>query len=96
MDPSEGPVGRAEAAVREPVPSASGLRVTLGGSRHPPQYQDAGRTATRSTSLHDSPLSITLSKVKNRDGKGKGLAWVGLVLGLLYTLVSLNYYRHIR
>jgi len=37
-----------------------------------------------------------LSKVKNRDGKGKGLAWVGLVLGLLYTLVSLNYYRHIR
>ena len=39
---------------------------------------------------------IGLTEVKEHGGKGRLQAWVGLVLGLLYTLVSLNYYGHIR
>lgn len=37
-----------------------------------------------------------LSKVKEGGGKGKVQAWVGLVLGALYTLVMMNYYGHLR
>jgi len=39
---------------------------------------------------------IGLSKVKDRSGKGKVQAWIGLILGILYTLVYMLYhYGHL-
>lgn len=38
---------------------------------------------------------IGLAKVKDRAGKGKVQAWIGLILGILYTLVYMYQYGHL-
>ena len=38
---------------------------------------------------------IGLAKVKDRGGRGKVQAWVGLILGVLYTLVNMYLYGHL-
>lgn len=38
---------------------------------------------------------IGLSKASSRQGKGQVAAWVGLVLGVLYTIMYLSLYKHI-
>jgi len=38
---------------------------------------------------------IGLAKVKDRSGKGKVQAWIGLILGILYTLVYMYQYGHL-
>lgn len=39
---------------------------------------------------------IGLAKVKARSGKGKVQAWIGLILGILYTLVYMHQHGHLR
>lgn len=39
---------------------------------------------------------IGLAKVKDRSGKGKVQAWMGLILCILYILVYLQIYSHIQ
>ena len=39
--------------------------------------------------------SIGLAKVKDRGGRGKVEAWIGLILGVLYTLVYMYQYGHL-
>ena len=39
---------------------------------------------------------IGLAKVKDRSGKGKVQAWIGLILGILYTFVYMHQYGHLR
>jgi len=39
---------------------------------------------------------IGLAKVKVRSGKGKVQAWIGLILGILFTLVYMYQYGHLR
>ena len=38
---------------------------------------------------------IGLAKVRDRAGKGKVQAWIGLILGILYTLVYMYQYGHL-
>lgn len=38
---------------------------------------------------------IGLAKAQSRNGKGQVAAWIGLVLGIVFTLVYLNMYGHI-
>jgi len=38
---------------------------------------------------------IGLAKVKDRGGRGKVEAWIGLILGVVYTLVYMYQYGHL-
>ncbi len=38
---------------------------------------------------------IGLAKVKDRAGRGKVQAWIGLILGILYTLVYMQQYGYL-
>lgn len=38
---------------------------------------------------------IGLSKVKQYGDRGRAQSWVGLILGILYTLTYLQYYGHL-